>query len=277
MNTDGKTAGAVAAMWRYPVKSMMGEEINSTIVTERGLLGDRAYALVDQVTGKVVSAKNPRKWPSMFGFRAAFAEAPEMGEGFPPVRITMPDGIAVMSSHPNLDSLLSRALGSSVSFEAKPPASAKLEEYWPDVENLAHRETVTEEAMPPGTFFDGAAVHILTTSTLARLHALYPDGRFEARRFRPNLVVAPPDGQQGFVENDWLGCTLVIGSEVRLKVVGPTGRCVMTTLAQGDLPKDVGILKTAVQGNSANVGIYAAVERGGIVRAGDTVTIETSA
>ncbi|HTR61106.1 MAG TPA: MOSC N-terminal beta barrel domain-containing protein [Candidatus Binataceae bacterium] len=277
MHTDGKMAGAVAAMWRYPVKSMLGEEINSTIVTERGLLGDRAYALVDRTTGKIVSAKNPRKWPTMFAFRAAFAEPPDMGEVFPPVRITMPDGISVMSSHPNLDGLLSRALGCTVTFEAKPPDSPKLEEYWPDVENLAHRETVTEEAMPPGTFFDGAVVHILTTSTLESLQALYPGGRFEARRFRPNLIVAPPGGEKGFIENDWVGCTLAIGSQVRLKVVCATGRCVMTTLAQGDLPRDVGILKTAVQGNGANVGIYASVERGGVVRAGDAVKIEASA
>jgi len=277
MHTDGKTAGAVAAMWRYPVKSMLGEEISSTIVTDRGLLGDRAYALVDQATGKVVSAKNPRKWPSMFAFRAEFAAPPDQSEGFPPVRITMPDGISVMSSHPNLDGLLSRALGCAVTFEAKPPASPKLEEYWPDVENLAHREMVTEEAMPPGTFFDGAVVHILTTATLEHLHALYPEGRFEARRFRPNLIVAPPGGEMGFIENDWVGCTLAIGSHVRLKVTCATGRCVMTTLAQGDLPRDIGILKTAVQGNAANVGIYASVERGGMIRAGDAVKIEAPA
>jgi uncharacterized protein YcbX len=275
MHTDGNIAGAVVAMWRYPVKSMMGEEINSSIVTARGLLGDRAYALVDRMTGKVVSAKNPRKWPSMFAFRARFAEPPDMGEGFPPVRITMPDGISVMSSHPNLDSLLSRALGCGVTFEANPPASPKLEEYWPDVESLAHRETVTEEAMPPGMFFDGAVVHLLTTATLERLHTLYPQGRFEARRFRPNLIVAPPESDGGFVENAWVGCTLEIGDQVRLKVTTATARCVMTTLAQGDLPRDVGILKAAVQANGANVGIYASVEQGGVVRTGDAVKVET--
>ena len=277
MHRDGKMAGAVATMWRYPVKSMLGEEINSATITERGLLGDRAYALVDRATGKVVSAKNPRKWPSMFAFRAAFAEPPEMSEGLPPVRITLPDGISVMSSHPNLDSLLSRALGCPVTFEAKPPATPQLEEYWPDVENLAHREVVTEEAMPPGTFFDGAVVHILTTATLDSLRAIYPRGRFEARRFRPNLIVAPPNGEKGFIENDWVGCTLAVGSQVRLKITCATGRCVMTTLAQGDLSKDIEILKAAVQGNGANVGIYASVERGGVVRAGDSVRIETRA
>ena len=273
MHTE-EVVAAVATLWRYPVKSMLGEEINSSIVTPRGLLGDRAYALVDQTTGKVVSAKNPRKWPSMFRFRAVYVEAPDMHEGLPPVRITMPDGVSVTSSQPGLDSLLSRAVGSRVALQSQPPANPKLEEYWPDVENLAHRETVTEEAMPPNSFFDGAVVHILTTSTLERLQTIYPGGRFEARRFRPNLVVAPAAADQGFIENAWVGRTLAIGSQVRLKVTCATGRCVMTTLAQGDLPGDVGILKAAVQGNGAKVGIYASVEHGGVIRAGDAVTVE---
>jgi uncharacterized protein len=268
-----EVAAAVATLWRYPVKSMMGEEINSSVVTPRGLLGDRAYALVDQTTGKVVSAKNPRRWPGMFRFRAGYLEAPDLHEGLPPVRITMPDGGSVTSSQPDLDSLLSRAVGSSVALHSQPPATPKLEEYWPDVENLAHRETVTEEAMPPNSFFDGAVVHILTTSTLERLQTIYPGGRFEARRFRPNLVVAPAEADLGFIENEWVGRTLAIGSQVRLKVTCVTGRCVMTTLAQGDRPRDVGILKAAVAGNRANVGIYASVERGGVIRAGDAVTV----
>ncbi len=69
-------AGTVVSLWRYPVKSMLGEELNSSYVTERGLIGDRAYALIDQKTGKVASAKNPRKWGKLFDFRAAFIEDP---------------------------------------------------------------------------------------------------------------------------------------------------------------------------------------------------------
>jgi hypothetical protein len=273
---EAKSAGSIVALWRYPVKSMMGEEINSSLVTERGLLGDRSYALIDKVTGKVVSAKNPRKWPGMFAFRAVYVEPPDMHEGIPPVRITMPDGASATSTQTNLDSLLSRALGATVSLQAKAPASPQLEEYWPDVDNLAHRETVTEEAMPPDTFFDGAVVHILTTATLKELQSAYPQGSFEARRFRPNLIVAPDAAENGFVENSWVGRTLAIGSEVRLKITCATGRCVMTTLPQGDLPKDLGILKAAVQANKANVGVYATVERAGVIRGGDTVKIEAA-
>ncbi|MGA9725780.1 MAG: MOSC N-terminal beta barrel domain-containing protein [Candidatus Binatus sp.] len=276
MQYDANTGGSIVSLWRYPVKSMMGEEINSSLVSERGLLGDRSYALVDLATGKVVSAKNPRKWPAMFAFRAAYVDPPDMHEGIPPVRITMPGGVSATSTQDNLDSLLSRALGASVSLQSKPPASPKLEEYWPDIDNLAHRETVTEEAMPPATFFDGAVVHILTTATLKKLQSVYPQGSFEARRFRPNLIVEPHGTDEGFVENSWVGHTLGIGDQVRLKVTCVTGRCVMTTLAQGDLPRDLGILKAAVSANHANVGVYATVERGGVVRAGDALQVEAA-
>ncbi len=277
MEQETAMAGAIAAIWRYPVKSMMGEEINASIVTARGLLGDRAYAIVDEATGKVVSAKNPRKWPNMFSFRAAYVEPPDMHEGIPPVRIMMPDGVSAISSQSNLNSVLSRALGCSVSLQSKPPSNPQLEEYWPDVDDLAHREAVTEEAMPPNTFFDGAVMHILTTATLKKLRSAYPQGSFEARRFRPNLIVTPPANEEGFVENSWVGKTLAIGNQVRLKITCATGRCVMTTLAQGDLPKDLGILKAAVQVNGANVGVYATVEKGGVVRAGDQVKLEATA
>lgn len=276
MQLESKAAGSIVSLWRYPVKSMMGEEINSSLVTERGLLGDRSYALMDLTTGKVVSAKNPRKWPGMFSFRAAYVEPPDMHEGIPPVRITMPGGVSATSTEANLGSLLSRALGASVALQSKPPTSPQLEEYWPDVDNLAHRETVTEEAMPPGTFFDGAVVHVLTTATLKQLQSVYPQGSFEARRFRPNLVVAADAAEEGFVENLWVGRTLMIGDRVRLKVTCATGRCVMTTLPQGDLPRDLGILKAAVSANQANVGVYATVESEGVIRAGDTVRIEAA-
>src|ERR671939_847533 len=84
--------GSVVALWRYPVKSMLGEELNASAVTPRGLLGDRAYALVDRADGKVASAKNPRKWPQLFDCRAAFVDAPRPDAPLPAVRITLPDG-----------------------------------------------------------------------------------------------------------------------------------------------------------------------------------------
>jgi uncharacterized protein YcbX len=73
-HTTQTEVGSVVSLWQYPVKSMMGEELNATVVTDRGLLGDRAYALVDHSDGKVATAKNPRKWPRLFDFRATFIE-----------------------------------------------------------------------------------------------------------------------------------------------------------------------------------------------------------
>src|SRR5215207_304774 len=249
-------AGSVVGLWRYPVKSMMGEELNAAEVTDRGLLGDRQFAVVDAATGMAAGAKNPRKWGNFFDVRAAYV---------------------VTNEQPDLAEVLSSALGREVAFaEAQhdgESSGAQAEEYWPDMEGLEHRDTVTEWELPAGTFFDLALVHLLTTGTIERLRALYPEGRFEVRRFRPNIVVATAPDQEGFVENDWIGQTLAIGDEVRLRITGPCPRCVMTTLPQGDLPKDAGILRTAAQNNQANVGVYAAVVTGGTVRRGDDVMV----
>ncbi len=269
-----EVVGSVVSLWRYPVKSMMGEELNATEVTERGLIGDRAYALVDTSTGKVASAKNPRKWGKLFDFRARFGELPSTTMPMPPVAITLPNGTVVSSQQSNLNEVLSSVLGREVKLGAPAPAMPSLEEYWPDMDGLAHRETITDEAMPPETFFDLAVIHLLTTATIDRLRELYPQGRFEVRRFRPNIVVEPPSGAQGFVENDWVGRTLTIGEKVRLSVTGPCPRCVMTTLPQGDLPGDPGILRTAARHNQVNVGVYAAVLSGGAICRGDTVSLE---
>src|SRR5438045_1674618 len=89
--------GRVVGIWRYPVKSMQGEELNATALTERGVLGDRALALIDAETGKVASAKNPRRWPTLFDFRAAYVEPPREGMPLPPIRITFPDGASLLA------------------------------------------------------------------------------------------------------------------------------------------------------------------------------------
>jgi uncharacterized protein len=279
--------GSIVSLWRYPVKSMLGEELNATEVTRGGLLGDRAYALVDSSDGKVASAKNPRKWPQLFDFRAELMEAPSTGARTP-VRITLPDGDIVSGEEPNIHQVLSTALKREVTLNAAvPPHSTKAahsslpevktataEEYWPDMEGLEYRDTVTDFGLPEGAFFDCAFVHLLTTATLDRLRALYPQGRFEARRFRPNMIVRTLAGESEFVEDGWIGKTLAIGDSVRLSITGPCPRCVMTTLSQSDLPADRGILRTAAQHNRANVGVYASVLHGGRVRRGDSVRLE---
>ena len=268
--------GAVAALWRYPVKSMLGEELNEAEVTDHGLLGDRRFAVIDAATGKVAGAKNPRKWGNFLDFRAAYVEPPQPGLDLPEVRLTLPDGTAVTSGQPGLPQILSGVLGRQVAFAAAQPegeSAGTAEEFWPDMEGLDLRDTVTDFDLPAGTFFDCALVHLLTTATIDRLRALYPAGRFEARRFRPNIVVATAPDEQGFAEDDWIGHAVAIGDRVLLRVTGACARCVMTTLPQDDLPKDSGILRTAAQHNQVNVGVYADVIAGGAIRRGDPVTL----
>ncbi len=266
--------GSVVSLCRYPIKSMMGEELNSSYITERGLVGDRSYAVIDQETGKVASAKNPRKWGKLFDIRAAFMDQPRLVENIPPVRITFPDGAKIFSDDESIDPSLSMALGREVRIMKANLDNPSYEEYWPDIEGLAQREKVTDEAMPAQTFFDIAVIHILTTSTIDRLRELYPEGRFEVRRFRPNIVVESVSQEKDFIENLWVGKNVTIGEDVLLRVTAPCTRCVMITLPQGDLPRDLGILRTVARYNQVYAGVYAAVERSGNIKRGDPVWIE---
>jgi uncharacterized protein YcbX len=276
-------AGSVRNLWRYPVKSMLGEELHACELTPRGFVGDRAYALVDAEDGKVASAKNPRKWAKLFDCRAEFLE------GSRAARITLPDGTAVSTNDPAAEDRLSRLLGRTASLETSAPRAPVLEELWLD--GSPDGRAVTDETFargsPPGTFFDYGVVHLVTTATLDRLSELYPEGRFDPRRLRPNVLVDAANGDAGFVENAWVGKTVAIGDEVRIRVTDPCPRCVMTTLAQEDLPADPGILRTAARHNRmvggegrgpdgvypASIGVYGAVARGGTVRRGDPVRV----
>ena len=218
--------------------------------------------------------KNPRKWPRLFEFRAAFVEPPVVGTELPPVRVTLPDGATVLTKQSDFNKVVSQVLERDVVLSSTTLQSPSLEEFWPEVEGITYNNAVTDEAMPPLTFFDLAPIHILTTSTLARLSELYPQGHFDVRRFRPNIVIESAGGEKDFVENDWIGRTLAIGEEVRLRITGACPRCVMTTLPQSDLPRDLGILRTAAKYNSANVGVYATVLQGGTIHRGDAIKLE---
>jgi uncharacterized protein YcbX len=230
-----KSAGSVRGVWRYPVKSMLGEELESCEVTERGLTGDRAYALVDAENGKVASIKNPRKWARLFECRAEFLDGPRA------VRITLPDGGTVSAAEPEAAELLSALYGRRATLETSAAEAPVLEELWLD--GSPDGRDVTDETFargsPPGTFFDYGVVHLVTTATLGRLGELYPEGRFDSRRFRPNLLVQSEAGDTGFVENGWIGKTVAVGDSVRLAVTDPCARCVMTTLASCGSTKSV--------------------------------------
>ena len=292
----GEAVGAVKALWRFPVKSMRGEKVDVSDLTERGFVGDRAYALVDTETGKVMSGKSPRVGPSLLGCRAAFVEAPRAGDEQPPVRITLPDGTSVTSDAPDVDATLSGFLGRPVTLERAAPDDFTIDQYHPDVEDLdpeGHRDTVTESklgsaffaaaglpsAVPVGAFFDLFPVSVMTTSTLDRLNELRPGSRFDERRFRMNVIVETSEA--GFLENGWPGRGLQVGDAARLGVAIPDPRCVMTTLAQDELPKDTEVLRTLARQNRIDVaggmypcaGVYATVESAGRIREGDAVTL----
>jgi uncharacterized protein YcbX len=292
-----EAVGAIKALWRFPVKSMLGEKVESAGVTERGLAGDRTYALIDTDTGKVLSGKTPRVGASLLGCRATFVESPEpSGAEQPPVRITLPDGASVMSDAPDVDATLSALLGREVALERQAPEDFTVDQYHPDVANLdpeEHRDTVTESklgsaffaqaglpsAVPVGAFFDLFPVSVLTTSTLERLGELRPDTRFDERRFRMNVIVDTVEA--GFVENDWPGHTLQLGNDARLVCMIPDPRCVMTTLAQEELPKDTEVLRTLARQNRLDVGgglypcagVYAIVEAAGTIGVDDAVVV----
>src|SRR3954454_1315758 len=172
--TDTTRQGSLATLWRYPVKSMLGEELAVAEVTDRGLLGDRAYALIDVETGQVVSAKNPRKWGNLFEFRATLVESPSHPSPMPTARLTLPDGATVDTDDPGFDERLSAMVGRPVRLASSPPDTPRIEGYWPDYEWLESPDVVFEVTLPPGTFFDGARVHLVTTATLDRLHSLSP-------------------------------------------------------------------------------------------------------
>ncbi len=294
--TDGKyimlsnteSVGSVVSVWRYPVKSMQGEELNGAIVTDRGVLGDRAYAVMDRTTGYIASAKHPRKWGKLLECRAGFVEPPQPSAPLPPVWITLPDGTAINSTQSDVDWVLSSVLGRDVTLLFKAPVAPIREANRSPIDGSSHPETIMQEKMaiaaPSDTFFDYAALHVLTTATINRLQQLYSAGRFEVRRFRPNLVVATVGDDGDFVENNWLGHSLAIGTQVHLHTIDPCPRCVVTTLAQGDLPRDLGILRTVAQHNAiasvtlapgvvfpAVAGVYANVLQGGTICQGDSV------
>ncbi len=277
---DAGAAGTVAALWRYPVKSMLGEELAEADVTERGLSGDRARAVVDTATGQVGSAKEPRLWKRLLQCAASGAGGD--------VVLDLPGGRRTSAADPAVDAELSALLGRPVTLRDTPPAAPELQRAVPE-EVLRHGEdarveTVTlemGEAAPPGTFFDYAPLHLVTRATLARIGALHPAGAVDAARYRPNLVLDLPD-EPGFAEDGWAGRTLELGPEVVLEVVLPTPRCAIPTLAHGSLPADPHALrllhahhKVDIEGfgTAACAGAYARVVRPGRVRRGDAARL----
>ena len=288
--------GTIRGLWRFPVKSMLGEQLDAADVTEGGIVGDRAYAVRDRETGKIASAKHPKLWPNLLGCRASFVEPPRPGDELPQVRIELADGSSVLSDASDVDAVLSRFFGRDVELARAAQNGYTIDQYHPDEEHYdpeGHRDEVVEarlgaaffnerglaSAVPEGSFFDLFPLSVLTTSTLDHLGEIEPESRFDARRFRMNVIV--DTSVPGFVENEWVGRTLSIGDEVRVSVALPDPRCCMPHLAQEDLPKDSRVLKALAKHNRIDVGgalypcagVYAVAEATGAVRKDDSVSL----
>ena len=292
-----RKVGSVTGLWRFPVKSMRGERLEEAEVTAAGFVGDRAYALVDVESGKVASAKSVRLFAGLLRCSASFIEPPEPESDPPPVRIVFPDGTSVTSDAPGAERALSAFFHRDVKLALTAPDDFTIDQYHPDVEGAdpaGHRDAVVEAKLgaalfagigapspvAAGSFFDVFPVSVLTTSTLARLNELQPQSRFEAQRFRMNVIVETAEA--GFVENGWVRHALNLGAAVRLQVAMPDPRCVMTTLPQDDLPNDTEILRTLANHNRLELGamgaypcagVYAVVAAPGTIRVGDTAAL----
>jgi uncharacterized protein YcbX len=275
--------GRIGELWRFPVKSMAGERLLQADVTEHGVLGDRGYGLVETDTGKVVSAKSVTRFPGLLNCRAQFVESPRLGRDLPPVRIDLPDGSAVTSDASDADARLSAFFGHGVTLARAAPADFTIDQLQPDLESAQSiRGTVSAQKLgaalfdaigqpspvPAGAFVDVFPMSLLTTATLRQLSKLRAVSRFDARRFRMNVIVDTP--AEGFVENDWPGHSFTLGNRVRCRITLPDPRCVMTTLAQDELEDDIGILRTLVAHNRVDVGAF-----GKLPCAGVYATVET--
>ena len=291
------TVGAVRTLSRFPVKSMLGEQPTSADIDASGIVGDRAWGLVDVDTGKVASAKHPRLWAPLLGLRAEYAD--RAGPGCD-IRIRLADGSVVHNTDEDVNARLSIAVGRNVRLAAAPDPGATYEEEWPDIDDMAPEEFVASTTtgrsadgnalsslpvgmLAPGTFQDVAPLTLMTTTSLRTARAMHPDGDWDDRRFRSALLLET-DGE-GFLEQEWLGRRLVLGSDedgVEIDIAAPTPRCVMVTLPRQDLPRDNGVLRTLARHNRVDVlgtglyaclGVYATVVRPGRVSAGDPVTL----
>lgn len=276
--------GTILEIWRFPVKSMGGERVPATTIGERGVHGDRLWAVRDVDKNMLTNAKSI---PALLMCSARFVTepAPDVGPGsIPPVEITLPDGAKIRSTDPDVDAKLSAFLGRRVTlcslrdasdrehYRLSKPSAVDMREQFAVDEGAALPDfsmmplgklmELGRYATPPGTYFDAMSLHVVTTASL---------GTFDLRRFRANLVIDSGDAR-GYLEQGWSGATLEVGAMAAL-VDCPTPRCSMPTRAQPDLPADKTVLKTIARDADRCLGAYASVVRGGAVATGDEVTL----
>lgn len=265
-------SGTVTALRRYPVKSMLGEDVGAAAFTLAGVEGDRTVAVVDDATGNIATAKHPRWWRGMLAFAARW------NDGSPV--ITMPDGTRLEVGDPGADERLSGLLGRRVRLSTVRPAGAVVGRPAPedvieagDDADVPYEMLEIGQATPGTTFVDYAPVHVITTATLDRVGA-------EMIRYRPNLVLDTGDSP-AFAENDWTGRQITIGS-VRMEVILPTPRCAVPTLAHGSLPRRPEAVRILLDHNRVPLpefgprpclGAYARVLTAGTITLGDRAAV----
>lgn len=284
--------GTVAALWRYPVKSMGGESISSSVLDHRALNGDRMWAVRDLELDAVTTA---RRLPSLLGCTARFVEEPREGVGpgdVVPVVVTFPDGSEVASTDPStLDRRLSEVAGKPVTLVPLPPLTDRAayrgvlsskkdlrqqfgvadDEPLPDFSMFPLRKLaqLSVYATPVGIFADAYALHVVTTSSLRAMAE--HGGDFDVRRFRPNIVVDSP--HEGLVEQEWIGGVLSAG-DVSARVEIPTIRCTIPLREQAGVPADPAVMRTVSQQGERCLGVYADIATPGVVRVGDEVDLD---
>ncbi|MCC1495231.1 MOSC domain-containing protein [Alcanivorax sp. 1008] len=283
--------GTVKELWRYPVKSMEGTQLEEGIIGKEGMLGDRNWALRDESVGELTTV---RKMPKLLKFRVAYDEEPSIGK-VPHITIGLPDGLSVSSSDENINEKLSDAIGKPVSlwplqpktnlkhYRLKVPAGAAAMKKQFATKELPDMSSVTWRLMmelaifatPLGRYHDVYPLHLLTTSSLEKLKQLEPDGDFCTERFRPNLVIDTGADNNDFEEFQWVEGKLYIGDTI-LKVVSRTVRCSMPAQPQVTIKKDAKVLRTLEAHTQRHLGVNISVIKPGIIRVGDAVRLEPS-
>jgi len=280
--------GRLTNIFRYPVKSMGGEELTGVALADRGIPGDRAWAVRDEQRGGIRGGK---RFPELMQCSARYDSDPPSA-GSTPAQVTLPDGTELPIDAERMPELLSRLVDSPLTVWPLMPAdmlehytrgAPVLEDFEAEMRRIFGRTAdeplpdlgaFPEELMryesPPGTYFDAFPLLIMTRQSLAHLQSLAPDHQFDVRRFRPNLLI-DADSSEALPEREWVGRRLQLGdAEVEITMDCP--RCVMTTHGFAGLPKDPGIMRTLVQAVDGNLGVYATVTRPGRVSVDDPVT-----
>ena len=277
--------GTVSQLWRYPMKSMGGERLDSARLTWRGIPGDRGWAVYDESRNGITNAK---RLPPLRACRARYPSEPIPGAGSPPAEITLPDGEPMLADSPDAARRLSEYLGRPVTLRPLGPAGSEsaprltlegetedtiralmgvlLDEPMPDMSEFPPERL---RLLRQGNFFDALPIHLLTRTTLRTLAGLAPESVWDVRRFRPNLLVEADD-TGGYPELGWIRRRLRIGSAV-IEVVTGCPRCVVVTQPVDDVPQDHRVMRTLVRETKHTAGIYAGVVEEGEVRVGDEV------